>query len=164
MKKKKRSPVVKLVLFGLGSVLLMCVCFALLMSFSSPSTTPASSPPTIEPAQAPMDTPTPPPTATPVSPTATSVPPTPTLPPEPILFEGAGDSIVDLVKWKGPAILIVEGNAESQHFAVIAHGGDYWDLIVNTIDPYQGVVIVGVDTTVLEVMATGLWTLDIIAR
>lgn len=105
------------------------------------------------------------PTPTPEPPTPTPVPPTPTTPPEPIVLEGQGDSIVDVNKWEGPALVRVEGNAESRHFAVLTHGGDYPDAIVNTTDVYRGVRLIDFEdslTSRFEVNAEGGWRIEVL--
>jgi hypothetical protein len=64
-------------------------------------------------------------------------------------------------------LVYVRGNAESRHFAVESFdaSGQQLDLLVNTTDPYEGVVPLdfrsGEQTTRLQVTASGEWYIEI---
>lgn len=75
------------------------------------------------------------PTDTP-EPTATSVPE------QPITLTGTGDAVVDFDKWNGPALMRVTHKG-FRNFILRnypAGSNDYYDLLVNTIGSYQGVL------------------------
>jgi hypothetical protein len=89
-------------------------------------------------------------------------------------YSGSGDDVIDVQKPAGPALVWVEGNAGSRHFAVVSYGPGYsgqytyYDLLVNTTDPYEGLHLIdywyfGQEelTTRLEVTATGAWSIEI---
>ena len=87
--------------------------------------------------------------------------------PEPVLLEGSGDSIVDFDNPFEYGIVRITGNAGGSHFAVINYDstGNRIDLLVNTTDPYEGVLpldfAVGEHTTRFEVTARGAWTIEV---
>jgi hypothetical protein len=111
----------------------------------------------------PMPTDTPAPTRTP-RPTATTTPI-----PEPIFLTSVGDSVFDIQKWEGPALLKIKytggGNFVVRNYP--ANGNDYHDLLVNTIGPYEGIVPIdfrdGEQTARIEVKAdlSGAWEFHI---
>ncbi|HYI14231.1 MAG TPA: hypothetical protein VEX37_02495 [Thermomicrobiales bacterium] len=121
-------------------------------------------------------TPTPAPTNTP-APTATSEPtstptpePTATPAPQPVVYSGSGDNVIDIQKPGGAdaaVVAYVRGNAESRHFAVENFGasGEQIALLVNTTDPYEGIVPMdfrsGEQTTRLQITSTGEWYIEI---
>jgi hypothetical protein len=111
----------------------------------------------------PLPTNTAAPTRTP-RPTATSTPV-----PEPIFLTSVGDSVFDIEKWEGPALLKIKYTGGS-NFAVRnypANSNDYYDLLVNTIGPYEGTVpldfLDGQQTARFEVIAatSGAWEFHI---
>lgn len=73
-------------------------------------------------------------------------------------ISGNGDDVIILNGT--PDVATISGNQAASNFAVIGYG-TFPDLLVNTIEPYQGQVIVEPDTVVLEVNATGPWTIVI---
>jgi len=93
---------------------------------------------------------------------------TPTPKPEPIIFEGSGDDVIQFDKWDGPAIVdaVREGGG---HFAITSYDkdGEYLELLVNTIGPYQGKVSMDLlgfgdtNATMLEISASGPWQISI---
>jgi hypothetical protein len=106
-------------------------------------------------------TPTPIPTDTPL-PTFTSTPE-----PQPIVLTGAGDSIVDIQKWNGAAVLYIKYTGGS-NFVVRnypANSSDYYDLLVNTVGSYEGVqpldIYDGQQTARFEIIASGPWEIQI---
>lgn len=82
---------------------------------------------------------------------------------------GSGDDVVEISKPDDglPALLVVSGNREGRHFAVIAHdeSGGRLGALVNTTEPYVGIVPIDLpptsSTTLLEVSATGSWRIQV---
>ena len=126
--------------------------------------------PVPEPTPTPLPTPTPEPTPT-TAPTPIPEPtPTPEPPAEPITYTGTGDDFISIEKPEGlelAALLHVRGNPESRHFAVLSFDefGEQVSLLVNTTDPYEGLVPLdfmdGEYSTHLEINATGDWEIEI---
>ncbi|HIS51503.1 MAG TPA: zinc ribbon domain-containing protein [Candidatus Onthomonas avicola] len=86
--------------------------------------------------------------------------------PEPIVFSGSGDDIVDLdiPEDFGEYVFQISGNEEARHFSVISYNsqGEYSELLVNTSDPYEGVTVdASQDVARLEVKATGEWSITV---
>lgn len=77
-------------------------------------------------------------------------------------IEGNGDDVV-MLTGSTPDLATVKGNAAGRHFAVMGYG-QYSDLLVNTTDPYEGTVRLEADTVVLEVLATGSWSIVVKAK
>ena len=75
---------------------------------------------------------------------------------------GTGDAVLVLLDEADTAQ--VAGNAAGSHFAVIGYGGLFPDLLVNTTDPYDGVVQVGPGSRVFVVTAVGDWTIELTTR
>jgi len=73
------------------------------------------------------------------------------------IIKGDGDDVF-LIEGT-PDTAIIEGNAAGSHFAVTAYGTSA-DLLVNTVDPYEGEVIVPPDSSAVEVQATGPWAVS----
>lgn len=125
-----------------------------------PTNTPSpTSTPTVT--NTPNPTNTPRPTSTP-RPTAT---PTPT--PVPILLSGQGDTVIDLEKWKGPALTRISYTGGG-NFAIWSYDeyGNKIDLLVNTIGTYEGTVpidfLVDEFTTRFEVTSNGQWEIQVL--
>lgn len=92
-----------------------------------------------------------------------------------IEYSGNGDQVLDINKWQGSALVWIQGNAGSDYFGVTSYGPgndgphSYYDLLVNTTEPYEGVRLVDYwsflgseeQTTRLEVKATGSWKIEI---
>lgn len=103
----------------------------------------------------------------PLPPTDTPPPidtPVPTPPPDPVVFNGSGDSIENVQMWNGPALLQTTGNDEGRHFAVIPHtvSGEQLLSMVNTTDPYSGQLLLPEPINRLEISAPGAWTIEIL--
>ncbi len=126
---------------------------------SAPSATPTITN-TPLPTNTPEPTNTPRPTNTPV-PTATL---TPT--PAPIVLTGTGDSVVDLDKWDGAALLHITDGGGS-NFAIWNYGpdGEKIDLLVNTIGKYDGIrpldFLSDEDTARFSVESSGQWKIEV---
>lgn len=116
---------------------------------------------TPEPTSTPEPTNTPKPTNTPI-PTAT---PTPL--PEPIILTGETDSVVDLDKWRGPAIVRITYTG-SGNFAIKNYGAnnERYSLLVNTIGNFEGTVPIDFadseQTVRFEVSARGPWEVNVL--
>lgn len=124
--------------------------------------------PTSTPTETQEPTNTPKPTNTPLPATAQKEIPSPTPPFEPIIFTGTGDDVIDFPSEFVVTLARITGNANSQHFAVKSF--DFWgdpiDLLVNTLDPYEGTHLLGyVDLYPhrFEVTATGEWKIEILS-
>jgi hypothetical protein len=132
---------------------------------TAPTATALPPTPTPAPTNTPTPTPTPQPTATPVPPT-----PTPTPVPEPRSYSGTGADVISIEK-PGDAddavLVYVRGNAAGRYFGVTSHAADgsQNDLLVNTTDPYEGVVLMdiraGQVSTRLQVTAEGEWYIEL---
>jgi len=130
----------------------------------TPSNTPTPSI-TPTPSETPLPTETPAPTDT-RTPTET---PTPTSTPTPLFsVNGVGDSVVD-VETSGEAVLAhIIGNSGGRHFAVsnLDTSGNQIDLLVNTTDPYEGLLPLDFSTndhtTRFEISARGPWTIELL--
>ena len=73
-------------------------------------------------------------------------------------ISGTGDYVFGL---RGnPDTAAIQGNSTSNFFAVISYGNQR-NLLVNTTDPYEGVVIVPSGTLIIEVQASADWVIDI---
>ena len=73
--------------------------------------------------------------------------------------DGSGDDVIRL-SGKDPDIANITGNAGSRHFAVIGYA-NFRDLLVNTTDPYDGRIVIDSDTFILEIIASGEWSITI---
>lgn len=152
---------------SIGCLLLLLISFciggALVTLFPQPDHTtaqvaktnlaPSTSIP--EPPPAPANTPAPTLTLTPIS------------PPDPIRFDGRGDTIISLDKWTGHALLRVNGNQAGHHFAITTYApsGEMIDIPINETEPYSGLVPIDFDgehTTRLEVKADGDWVIEVL--
>jgi hypothetical protein len=80
-------------------------------------------------------------------------------------IQGTGDDVIALAG-ATPDQATISGNAGSTYFGIISYDitGQYVDLLVNTVDPYEGTVLLTADAAYLEVMAEGEWDLSVTAR
>jgi hypothetical protein len=76
-------------------------------------------------------------------------------------YAGSGDTVLLLAGEADKAA--ITGNQTARHFAVMSYSNSV-GLLVNTTDPYQGTVAVPRNTVVLEIVATGKWTISVTAR
>jgi hypothetical protein len=84
-------------------------------------------------------------------------------------YSGTGDDIVKISKPDQglPALLVVSGNRNSRHFAIIArdNSGNRFGALVNTTEPYGGIVPVDLpprtNTELLEIKASGSWRIQV---
>lgn len=58
----------------------------------------------------------------------------------------------------GSSSAVINGNSLARHFSVKTYGSGF-DLLVNTVDPYNGTVRVDSDATVMTVTAEGGWSI-----
>jgi hypothetical protein len=163
---KKKSSIL------LGAIFLFLICCGLLRATTARGTRVTPTPKTLADGAnssvvistfTALPTNTPAPTRTP-RPTATSTPI-----PEPIFLTSVGDSVFDIQKWEGPAILKIKytggGNFVVRNYP--ADSNDYYDLLVNTIGAYEGTVPLdfrdGEQTARFEVKAelSGAWEFHI---
>lgn len=121
----------------------------------------------------PQDTSTPAPTntKTPIpSPTNTPIPtrtPSPTPAPEPIMFQGSGDDVVDLSviwsdSWGDTAFLHIIGPTVYDNFIVYSYdmSGNKDELLVNTIGSYDGYLLLLSPIGRLSIEAGGAWSVE----
>lgn len=84
--------------------------------------------------------------------------------PDHIVYSGTGDDVIKIEKPEdGPLLLYIKGNSSSRHFAVLGYddNDNRTQLFVNTTDSYEGITLdPGGTTTMLEVNATGSWTIE----
>lgn len=78
-------------------------------------------------------------------------------------YEGRGDNVI-LLGGGQPDIAIIKGNAEGRYFGVFGADALRRRLLVNTTDPYEGSKLLESDTWLLEVKATGPWTIEVTER
>jgi hypothetical protein len=165
--KAQKTPGTKQPIFWIGILIILLVCRGMAGAATKENANPTATPKKLEEGASsvvistftPLPTETPKPTRTP-RPTATSTPI-----PEPIFLTSVGDSVFDIQKWEGPAILKIKytggGNFVVGNYP--SSGNDYYDLLVNTIGPYEGTVPLdfrdGEQTARFEVKAdlTGTW-------
>ena len=60
-----------------------------------------------------------------------------------------------------PDLAHIKGNEQARHFSVKGYGSSS-DLLVNTTDPYEGTVILANDTIVLDITASGAWSIEVV--
>lgn len=80
--------------------------------------------------------------------------------PESIEFTGTGDDVLELAPYDGIYVFYITGNAAGNHFSVTTYdeNGNYGELLVNTTDPYIGMVLEEAQSAaMLEISATGDW-------
>ena len=82
-------------------------------------------------------------------------------------YEGEGDDVIILAGAANtPDLANVSGNADGRFFAVMAwtakRGSD--QLLINTVDPYEGTVILDPMTLAIEVRAVGAWTVEVTTK
>jgi hypothetical protein len=84
-------------------------------------------------------------------------------------YSGNGDDVIRIEKPSAdrPALLVIQGNQQGRHFAVIGYTAsrERTGVLVNTTDPYSGIVPLDLppteNTALLEVSATGPWSIDV---
>ena len=82
-------------------------------------------------------------------------------------YKGEGDDVI-ILAWssKTPDLANVSGNESEDYFGVMAwvssRGSD--QLLINTTDSYEGIVILDPTTFAIEVRAVGAWTVEVTAK
>ena len=80
-------------------------------------------------------------------------------------YVGTGDDVIQISGLDATWAMHITGNDESRHFSVTTYDENmnYLDLLVNTSEPYEGVVIDPTQTAAnLEIKATGSWKVELI--
>jgi hypothetical protein len=82
-------------------------------------------------------------------------------------YSGDGDDVILLIGGGTPDLANVSGNEAGRYFALMAwtkrRGSD--SLLINTTDPsYRGTVILDETTMMLEIVATGPWTVEVTGK
>ena len=82
-------------------------------------------------------------------------------------YKGEGDDVIILTGATNvPDLANISGNEGKYHFAVLAwtakRGSD--QLLINTVDPYEGTVILDPTTFAIEVRAVGAWTVEVTTK
>lgn len=88
------------------------------------------------------------------------------IPPEPVVYTGAGDDVIEITPPNDLWAFRISGNSGAHHFSVTgyAENGEYNDLFVNTTEPYSGITLdQSQTTTMLEIKAEGEWTVELIS-
>lgn len=79
--------------------------------------------------------------------------------------EGNGDDVIFIRRTNGdPDIARITGNDASRYFGVVQYSHNGIDILVNTTDPYDGVVLLDPSLILMEVVAMGPWTIEIETR
>lgn len=78
-------------------------------------------------------------------------------------ISGKGDYIFT-IRGGTPDIATITGNSSSRYFGVYGYSDNGLDLLVNTTDPYAGMVLLDSTTIVIEVNAHGEWAINITTR
>lgn len=73
--------------------------------------------------------------------------------------QGTGDDVLLLVG-ETPDLLQADASNATSNFIVLGYDGGR-DLLVNEIAPYSGTVMLNPQTIVLEIVATGPWTIEV---
>lgn len=74
-------------------------------------------------------------------------------------YQGNGDDVIFLLG-ASPDVANVQGNSDGRYFSVTAYLKRA-TLLVTTTDPYKGTVVIPSDTTLLEIVADGAWSIEI---
>lgn len=82
----------------------------------------------------------------------------------PGIITGKGDDVIILLG-DTPDTAQISGNKGSRYFSVQSYASDgSHDLLVNTTDPYDGQVMLNNATMVIEVQATGDWSIQVATK
>lgn len=90
-----------------------------------------------------------------------------------LLIHGTGDDVIQMSELSGALVARIHGNPAGRHFAVQTYdkSGNLASLLVNTTEPYMGMVPFNFDTYdmqdisggLLEVKAYGDWSIEIMS-
>lgn len=75
-------------------------------------------------------------------------------------YQGNGDDVVTGFECDGLSFAHII-HSGSGHFAVKAHHDNTYDLLVNTVNPYDGKTLLSVSENTFEVTAKGDWSIDV---
>lgn len=75
-------------------------------------------------------------------------------------YQGNGDDVVTGFECDGLSFAHII-HSGSGHFAVKAHHDDTYDLLVNTVNPYDGKTLLSVSENTFEVTAKGAWSIEV---
>lgn len=84
--------------------------------------------------------------------------------PDPVTYTGSGDDVITLDPFDGVFVFHISGNQSKRHFSVKGYdiNGNSTGLFVNTTSTYDGITVdPSQETTMLEVSATGNWTVEV---
>lgn len=84
--------------------------------------------------------------------------------PNSVTYSGNGDDVVTLDKFDDVFVFHIVGNHVERHFAVkgFDSNGESTELLVNTTSKYDGITMDPTqETAILEVKATGEWTIEV---
>lgn len=91
--------------------------------------------------------------------------PEPEVIPEPVVYSGSGDSVLEIDPPEGPYFFHITGNSGAHHFSVKAYDSadEYLELLVNTTEPYEGITMDGTLTTsLLEISSEDDWAIELL--
>lgn len=92
--------------------------------------------------------------------------PEPFVVPDPVVYTGSGDDVLEITPPEGIYVFHITGNAEGRHFSVISYdsNGNYGELLVNTTEKYDGITIEPAQSAaMLEISASGAWTVELLS-
>ena len=87
--------------------------------------------------------------------------------PKPVSLSARGDDVVDITKWRGPALARIS-HTGSRNFSVTNYNsnGSSLNLLVNTIGPYSGLLpidfLAAEETSRFEITADGSWEIELV--
>ena len=86
----------------------------------------------------------------------------------PQIYLGNGDDVLFIEQGENYRA-IIKGNSIGTNFIIDGYWDDFgpytgWDLLVNTIDPYEGTVDIPEQTNALQIQAVGQWTIEFTSR
>lgn len=143
----------------------MRIILALILLLSLTACGGSSEPaPTDPPPEAPQEAPEPAPTPEPPPTPEPEPEPEPVDIPEPVVYTGIGDDVIEIQPFDIPWVMFVSGNASSSYFSVKGYDKDSnsTELFVSTTEAYEGFVLdPSQSTTFLEIKAEGEWTVAI---
>jgi hypothetical protein len=77
-------------------------------------------------------------------------------------YNVTGDDVIALVGGI-PDLLTADASMASSNFVIRSYG-NYVDLLVNEIAPYTGTIVLSSDMVVLEIIATGPWSIQVTTK
>jgi len=85
---------------------------------------------------------------------------------DPIVYSGSGDDVIEIAPPEDLWVFHIVGNSEERHFSVKGYdaNSESTDLFVNTTEAYDGYTFDDTQSsTLLEISATGEWTVEIVS-